>query len=76
LEHAAYNLGSHYKTQRQYSSSTDGKISKVLQGCLHGGGSWADHDRGQPRPRNLTSVGGCPSPRSLPPPAELARLAT
>jgi len=75
LEHAAYNLGQHHKTQRQYSASIDGKISKVLQGCLHGGDSWADNDRGKPRPRTLTSKGACPSPRSLPPPSELARLA-
>lgn len=72
LAHAVNTLGKHYKTQRQYNTTVDGKISHALQGCLHGPlptPASPASARLPSAPGSRQTARGCPSPRSLPPPS-------
>lgn len=61
LEQTVHTLGQHYTTMRSYNPVVDGKISKVLGGCLHS------------REGETHGV-AAPSTRAFPPPAPLPYL--
>jgi len=50
LDHSVHILGHYQKTQRNYNTVVDNKLSSILNGCLH----HVDQEcHGRPSPRNL-----------------------
>lgn len=66
LEATTYVLGRHYATTREYRPAIDGKISDILQGCLHGKLPEPHSARALPPPASMATARERREPQAAP----------